>query len=505
MGGSQRARDIGDAAGRYMRQPAAQPSLRSRRDISALSRRRWPIFLSIALVILVIGAGAVVWLRYLAGQSSTEGPFPTVLTFSHDAIACPAGAAWSPDSTTVAVVGFSACSQDQSLPASGPASNATLALFDAKSGQPLHTTDLSAVITAKALPSSVRDNSIALSQAQVLFGAMQWSAHAHQIALGVTTFQADPNGSGQPKVYDSALVLIPDEGAPRVLSAPGAALGGNRSGTVDTSLALLPVIRWDLSTEAHSAITVPQALAYAWVANGMLTATPPLSTAPGATPPAVAVTAVGNPSGDTTFTSWQSGSIGFGSSCAGANGSGGCCTNTSYLTATFGSAAAWSPDDRYVLMSPPGGVSIGATGQMATPPVDASNIPGACTGTQASNQYAKLPVRDKGLSSGLRAFDLSRVGLVVAWSPDGQRIAVRADHSLNGSAHELSIFDCHSGNLLASFNAEQVEHGLPSNRGSTVQFGIGLPPVWSPDGTHLLVLDNDLRVLSILGPNMIGG
>jgi hypothetical protein len=150
------------------------------------------------------------------------------------------------------------------------------------------------------------------------------------------------------------------------------------------------------------------------------------------------------------------------------------------------------------------GASIGAVGRVVAPPVNAASVPGACTGSQPSSPYAGLPLRDSGLRAGLVAFDLARVGVVVAWSPDGQRIAVRADHSLDGAAHELSIFDCRTGRLLGSYSAQQVEHGLPGDRGNTVQFGIGLPPMWSPDGTHLLVLDNDLRVLSILGPNMLG-
>lgn len=151
-----------------------------------------------------------------------------------------------------------------------------------------------------------------------------------------------------------------------------------------------------------------------------------------------------------------------------------------------------------------GGINIGALGAIAAPPVDPATVPGACATAPSSSQFAALPVRDEGLRNGLRAFDLSRVGLVVAWSRDGRSIAVRADHSLSGAAHELSIYDCVTGKLLGAYSAQQVEHGLPSDRGNTTQFGIGLPPVWSPDGTHLLVLDNDLRVLSILGPNMIG-
>lgn len=465
-------------------------------------RRRWPVLVAAALAIIVIAASAFILLRNFQRQPADQGPFPTVLTFTHNPIACPAAAAWSPDAALVAVVGFTACPLNQAYPASGPASNVALTTYDARNGQPLQTTDLGQPITIQALPPNVRGNSTATSQAQVLIGALLWSAHTHQLSLSITTFYDDPNGNGQPVIYDSALVLVPDQGAPRVLSTPGSPSSGPFAGSAATSLAPFQVTRWDLSTGSASVISVPQALAYTWGSNSTLNASLPLPAAPGVTVPTVAVAAIGDPGGDISFSAWQRGSVGFGLVCGG-NNSAACCVDTTHLTATVGSPIAWSPDGRYVLVPESGILAGGAVGQFPAPPVNATNVPGACAGASSSNQFTALPIRDAGLASGLRAFDLTRVGLVVAWSPDGQRIAVRADHSLSGSAHELSIFDCRSGKLIGSFSAQQIQHGLPAGRGSSTQVSIGLPPIWSPDSTHLLVLDNDLRVISILGPNML--
>jgi hypothetical protein len=321
------------------------------------------------------------------------------------------------------------------------------------------------------------------------------------VAFSLTTFHANPSGNGHADGYAEGLMLAPETGTPRAFVAPDALVVQPGQGLPTNSSTPLTLMRWDLTTGDATNIALAQSLAYTWGANGALNASQPLSSLPSS----ISIAAIGNPNGGASFTAWQSGGLGYGSVCTGSASSPSCCTDTNSLTATFGAAAAWSPDGRYLLMQPGSeGASIGAVGRVVAPPVNAASVPGACTGSQPSSPYAGLPLRDSGLRAGLVAFDLARVGVVVAWSPDGQRIAVRADHSLDGAAHELSIFDCRTGRLLGSYSAQQVEHGLPGDRGNTVQFGIGLPPMWSPDGTHLLVLDNDLRVLSILGPNMLG-
>ena len=66
------------------------------------SRPRWLVPMAAFLVVGVIGVSVYFWLRHTPSPTTNQGPFPTVLTFAHDPIACPASAIWSPDSRRIA-------------------------------------------------------------------------------------------------------------------------------------------------------------------------------------------------------------------------------------------------------------------------------------------------------------------------------------------------------------------------------------------------------------------
>lgn len=496
-----------------LRQSGSTSGVRSSRhtDVSATSssaffvtRARLIIIGSVILIVALAVTSGLIWLtHHTPSDESTRGPFPTVLTFAANPIACPAAATWSPDSSRIAVVGFGSCPQNQSVPASGAASNLLLSVYSAASGHVEATTDASHAVE-DALPESIRSNPALLGQAQVVIGAVVWSSVGNQIAVNFTTFHDDPNGNGPATAYRRGLLLMAGSSAPHVIVAPQSDQDEVTPSVSNGSTTPLSLTRWDLTAGSAAEVQLPQALGYSWNDDGTLSPTLPLPLPASATPAAIGQTPPGNPINGHLFSAFQMGSLGFGYTCSGANTT--CCIDTSGLASTFGALAAWSPDGRYLITSPTNsGLVIGATGKLAAAPPNANNVQGACSGPPTAGHIAALPVRDAGLRNGLRAFDFSRVGVVVGWSLDGTRIAIRADHSLSGSAHELSIFGTRSGNLLASYSAQQVEHGLPTNRGGSVQFvGPGIPPVWSPDGTHLMILDNDLRVLSILGPNMLG-
>lgn len=465
-------------------------------------RSRRLVLLCAVLAALVVVGGVFLWLRQHAGPS---GPVLMAVdnTFVGDPIACPAQAAWAPDSTRIAIVGFNKCPSDnQPYPGAGDIAAATLTLYDAHTGHALTTTDLSATILAHAIPASVRGDPSALSQAFLLFDGLVWSPSGDRIALSFATFH--PAGAGLEN-YAAGLLVVPATGAPRVILAPAQAARGPASYPT-TTFAPLPVTRFDLTSNTATAFPLPQALGYTWAAGGALT--PTLSVPANATDPAATATLapVGNPDGGATFSAWQSGTVGFGTICAGQSPAAQCCAATSYLVAAYGTLAAWSPDGRYVVLPTAGtNLAIGAVGKLPAPPAaSVANVPNACAGPAVSEQYARLPLRDKGLSNALTGFDLSRTGLLLAWSPDGRRVAVRADHSLNGVAHAFSLYDTQSGHLIAQYTARQLEPGLPANRGNSYIFAI-TAPAWSPDGKHLLLLDTNLQVLSILGPNMLGG
>src|SRR5579863_7657548 len=112
------------------RRQFSTPSAAATRTAPAPAARRGPrpliVIVCALLAVLIVAAGVIFWLRRPTGPSRPT-LYAVANTFVADPIACPAQAAWAPDSTRLAIVGFSKCpGANQAYPGAGDVSAATL-------------------------------------------------------------------------------------------------------------------------------------------------------------------------------------------------------------------------------------------------------------------------------------------------------------------------------------------------------------------------------------------
>jgi WD40 repeat protein len=280
-------------------------------------------------------------------------------------------------------------------------------------------------------------------------------------------------------------VLLTDVsgGSPRVVTAP--------------YRQRLDRLEWDLTngTLISSALALPAALSYQWGVHGALLAQTPLNTT--AAPPAPAPGPVGNPDGGAAFTLWQPGLAAPGY----LRGSGGI-TTAPNLYLWESAFAAWSPDGRYLLTPVYAGGRVALAGQPAPSAADL-----AATGT---TKTPILPARDTALTRLYTAMVPDASGAApdvqsVAWRPDGSVLAATGVPYFNPdtaslAAHTMvTLYDSASGRQLTTLNpAVDLSHAL-----GTPLTGQPIWLAWSPDGSHLLLLDAAIGTLTIWGPDAL--
>jgi hypothetical protein len=470
-----------------------------------LMRPRWIALGSGALIICLL-VGALIWLRPALSHPPAvrRTPIavsdPLVLRISRDGIGCPQRAAWSPDGGRIAAVGFAAkCRSDTFPPNSGALTGSALAIYNAATGNLLQMTDIGApILAAHIIPPSALTDPAALSQVLVLYDQLLWSPDGRQVAL---TFDALPatQESYDPsllRLYGRGLLTVQDSGAAHMFLLCSQERPPPEP---QTSFASLPACQMDLTSGVAMKAQVPQALGYAWSAAGTLVPTQPLPTSPSAPAPTPTTGPIGSPDGGASFSVWQiatveytfiSANVGPGTLPAG-------CVPTNFYVATYGTPAAWSPDGRYLIL--PAAVytriGIGASGRISAPTSAAPNVQQACTNPTPTPQWAKLPVRDAGLTSALGMVDpYPYAALSIAWNESGQCIAVLHNTT-------VIIYDTATGNVLVQFTVDQLERSVPhSPSGSSFA-----PPQWSPDGKRLLMMDTGNAILILLGPRSLAG
>lgn len=414
---------------------------------------------------------------------------------------CPQGAAWSPDGTRVALLGYELqCPVEltqgeyDSGPAYAPFDSPTgqllsvghgtaplkglLVVFDSATGkQRLRVQPDAAIQQMFPIPSSVVQvyaSTNARPQLEIHYTHVVWVPNSSTLAVSFTTFVPDgppPQDPSSPwrgtAVY--GVVLVGLNGSMRILTHTVSYPGPT------------PTLEWDLSTgqpvALPPALTSPTtraslapALAYAWGPDGALTAEQPVGASATASIPSSALsTPIGAAGGGSRFTIWQPGRLSYTDDMPG----------TPPVATWQPDFAAISPDGRYLL------VAASLAGQL-----DAQGT------ASLTRDTLTLPARDAGLRAFEAALDEQHAyGTTsrLAWRPDGRVLAAQPMDTTNSQApekHRVFLYDCQTGAQLAALLP------LGSNLSAVEDEE---PPLlaWSPDGTRLLLLDPALGTATI--------
>ncbi len=447
-------------------------------------RRRAPRWLiPLVSVIALLAVVAVVVARYALSTSQASGKSTTTSAVSPLALdpavygmACVEGAAWSPDSAKIAILGTR-----QSCAESNPNNYypTVVAIVNAQDGQILKslqpdTTVLNyfhlqapqagAPITGPDAPGAAGD----LIQPGVMYYGPVWSPDSNSIALPFSfAFGGSPDAQ---RVSVSGLFVGAVEGA---VDGGGAAAFG-----VSLSQQVPYVAEWNVKTgkpvvapaslgPAIQGGTVaqlePASLSYSWRPDGSLAGSGALNTAN----PPVPLGPVGNPDGGASFTVWQG---------MGIQTNVGDPQHPQPVPVFMASSnfLAWSPDGTYLLNASyawrvqPGRQAIPSATQLQRE--GAANLP-------------LLPIRDAAMDAMLSPepgdHPYTYASNAFTWSPDGKMLAAIA----NGGATMISadvtvlITDCATGKTLATL---QVGSASPASGNiASIQ--------WSPDGKELLI------------------
>ena len=415
-------------------------------------RRRWRLTCTVSILLLLlvllsvstVSPSAMIesFRRAYAPQAHPSHPGSGLPVLpQRDGITCLRDAMWSPDSTLIAVLGYSQnCSPVASVPG-------LVNLYEARTSQLLRQLhpDEAIVQALKAASGSAGEPSARVPQ------------------------QKQGGGSGLVISYQH-VVWSPDNQRLAFLfhlRAPSASLEGvvlmNRDGAhaqvlLDQQNPLAPSsAEWDLERRmliTSNVFPFPPALAYHWgpkgtVNPGRLLPTQFLPAAPPLSP-------IGNPDGDASFTLWQPGLAQLTSSTDP--------SGTYRIHSWSTSFAAWSPDGRYLI------TDLSFFGLLTSPKVISASTPFF----QVSD-----PSRDRSQTGvqGLTnqcAVQLQAVKTTTAfaWSPNGR---VLADY---GAGNRVDLSECPTGHKFASFPL-QSKYPAPSADAVALR--------WSPDGSHLLL------------------
>lgn len=424
--------------------------------------RRWLsngllICLALALLVALLNPSVGISGLLSAYWSALQGPpslsvtsnssisVRQVLAPASDEIHCPIATAWSPDSSTVALLGYTqACAQDQYIPAQINVYDAATARQMANwspDGAILHvlqsypgvSPSMEKYLARKPNFSTDHGTTPVIHYLHVL-----WSPDHARLALSFVAvnyvfayaglFLANTNGS-------QAQVLLEPE---HVGLAPNAST---------------PLL-WDLQNKSVTTLAaLPPALAYTWDGHDQLVPAHPLDAHTDVSDYASA--APGSPVGAQAFTIWQPGHVTIQASGV-------------YLWSTR--FAAWSPDGRYFvtnfafsgLMEPPGQAFPSAPSLQA---LGLEDIP-------------HMPAHDPAL-----LFSPSTSGNIVAWNPTGTLLAVYYD-----LAGAVNLYDCQTGDLVQQLDTGKRTQSLA---GSTPLLS------WSPDGHSLLFSSSQGKLITL--------
>lgn len=308
---------------------------------------------------------------------------------------------------------------------------------------------------------------------QLTYQTLRWSPDGKLLALSFAqSFSYDPTREYQ--VINGLVLIDPDGSHERVLVdrsgvslQPAYTVWDLQTGTIIPIASPSPPIEAQYFTPN----SLPLALSYSWNSDGSVASGAPLAS--GAQSPPLALDLVGNPIGGRSFGLWQPGQITVLAVPIVAQ------QGPTYLYLFQSTFAAWSPDGRYVVDN----LSMGGLLIPAGQPAPSRAVLRAVQLDQAP----QLPVRDAALQQAL-AHDLPLpVSLAnnppsdtvpLAWRPDGKVLAILTE----GNGYILR--SAATGHVLSTVRFIQLP---PSDLSPPGAFGTQNTPLWSPDGTHLLL------------------
>jgi len=366
-----------------------------------------------------------------------------------DGIRCPSQAAWSPDSSYIAILGYTqSCAQDDYVPSQIDLYAAS-PVHRVAHWQPnevilrtlLHPPDipprLDFQLARKPGPGYPRGYS---TVPPVRYLQMLWSPDGKRLAL---IFDAPTRA----RTYEGVFLADVNGGHARVLLYP-------EPWQIDPGQ--WAPLQWNLQTGSAVELKTPApALTYTWNAHDTLV---PLAPATPASKSPYAAIPPGNPAGDRTFSIWQPGRPIVLSLMH---------TPGAYLWSS--SFASWSPDGRFLI------TNFTVAGLME-PPGRAFPTPSALK-TLGVKGVARVSVHDRAL---IPAASIART---VAWNPTGTLLAV---YDLSGF---VDLYDCQTGQHLRLLKPAVVQ---PLS-GSTAHL------LWSPDGRFLLLSSSQWGLITLWG------
>lgn len=423
-----------------------------------IRRPRWLIAVAGLVCVAII---AIVAIRALSiGQPDTK----LAVQFARPGaagLACPVDVRWSPRSDRIAVLGYAGSCPGATAVGSVRASAALVLIYEARTMKLV-----TQIRPDDAFAGDFTDNPSSTSP--VFYHMLLWSPDGRDLLVPFVVSYRPAHG--QPVALDGLLTLSTSSNFKSVLMIPQ---------QQDTS-GFPTTVEWDLLNNHMLAggYTVPPALAYTWQQLGTLVAQNRLDTGqPIVAPP---LGPVGNPYADPTFTAWQPGFV-FVLPPDVSNPSG---------------PNIWKYYSAYGAMTPEGWYLI-------APTIHRYNVapPGQPGGTDTN--VPTLPLRDAALRAVFGAATASQntggTGTAnVAWRPNGRVLAAQLIPAgdTTPAHHAVIIYACATGKIVATVTPlADAAHALSAPASDAFA-----PLQWSPDGTHLLLLDPALGTLTVWGP-----
>ncbi len=446
------------------------------------------------------GAGAVILAAVVVLSSVLHiGPFgqqaaqsarqsAQALSVAQIGVTCFTDAAWSPDSSRVALVGYQGSCVSNDYVAG------MVAIYDAASGHVISwfvpDGDILRALAGSTLgalpPPQPNTSARAATQANRASGVKAsiiyyehaiWSPDGQHLALTFSVYALSQDPPSALLRYDGVLIVQSSGAITQILLHP-------------QNLAVPLSTEWDLA-QGHALATPPippysaspafvwdanraPALAFHWGSGGALSSDTPLRS--GTLPGASSGNLIGNPDGDARWSIWQSGVVGIPAPSASV-----VTWNTSF--------AAWSPDGRYLVDA------VGLAARLGDSALSPSNQ--QILATQHLTDLPLLGVRDVALEQVMHAIprdstDPNAREVDVAWRPDGRVLAAYGLTPGGPTGIAVALYDTVNGSRLSSL--------LPStNTGESLSASTLLR--WSPNGSYLLLVSAPLGTVTLWGPD----
>ena len=454
-------------AARRLLLPTLPPLLRQHRPVSVRQLRIAGVaivgFLLLALLVsssgllsALLGLGHTSQLTTSPAQRVSQSASIISKLSQVDGLSCLIDAGWSPDSSRVAVVGYS-----YDCPVHQNYEQGLVNLYDGQTGK--HIAQLrpdKQVLAAlkQRFPSSPPTIPI------ISYQNVTWSPDGRSIALVFVAYF--PSDSSAPVFEGVTLFQLTRQPVQTVFLMQQPAISSLYYLLWNLPQGTATVVNAHTPLSAEVTSSLRPALAYRWLPNGSFVPVSSDLSAP-----------IGNPDGDSTFTPWQSGSL----ARVTESGDKPFQLPGIYVWATF--FTAWSPDGRYLA------TQISLLGRVTwpgqQPPSSQSLV------ALGAVSLGTLPARDrafKTLADSLPVTQNGSISLNIAWRPDGHVLATY-------DSGNVDLYDCVTGQKLAS---------LVPNQGNSLDLS-GTQGVlrWSPDGSHLLLSSSTWGPVALWGPDQL--